>query len=75
MSRSNKRTPITGNCCGDSEKNDKRIANRRLRRIVKSLIAKGIEFLPVLRDVSNVYTFNKDGKHYWKKDQDIAKRK
>lgn len=32
MSRSRQRTPITGNCVCRSEKDEKRIANRKLRR-------------------------------------------
>lgn len=63
MSRSRKKTPITGNC-GGSEKRDKRWANRSLRRQFKIALKQEKEILPLLRDVSNVYTFNKDGKHY-----------
>jgi len=66
MSRSRKHTPITGNvgAWDRSEKKDKRKANRRLRARQRSAVKKGVEVLPALREVSNVYSFMKDGKHY-----------
>lgn len=65
MSRSRKRTPITGNCKCDSEKQEKRKANRRLRRIVRASVRVGADPLPVIREVSNVWTWGKDGKTWW----------
>ena len=75
MSRSFKRTPITGYTTAESEKLDKRLANRRLRRksgaILRSSVTAsgdenvhGVSDLPRIREVSNVYTFDKDGKQW-----------
>ena len=65
MSRSKKHTPVAG-IAGDSDKQDKRLANRALRRSSKSQISAepSIEdaVLPVLRDVSDVWSMSKDGK-------------
>lgn len=61
MSRSRKKTPISGITKSDSEKLDKRDANRRERRINKELLKKEKE-LKHIREVSDVWTFNKDGK-------------
>ncbi len=41
------------------------MANRRLRRKVKSCLATGDEQLPLMREVSNVWSFDKDGKAFW----------
>lgn len=65
MSRSYRRTKIFA-IGGDSEKKDKRIANRKFRKLSKSKIKLGKEDLPThLKDVSNVWNFSKDGKLYW----------
>lgn len=66
MSRSVFKTPITGNTCARSEKYDKQKANRRLRRRVRVAIAVGDDSAVDLgiRDVSNVWAFQKDGKHW-----------
>ena len=66
MSRSFKHTPIIG-IAGSSEKNDKRFANRRLRTHVRRILhsdADNIGALPILREVSNVYSFSKDGRRW-----------
>ena len=65
MARSYRRTPIFGITTARSEKQDKKLANRRLRRKVKTCLANGDEQLPLLREVSNVWSFDKDGKAYW----------
>ncbi len=66
MSRSIKKTPFTGNTTSESEKQDKRHANRKYRRRVKVLLPKATEvsILPEFRETSNVCTFDKDGKQY-----------
>ena len=64
MSRSRKKHPITGVCICRSEKPWKQIANRTLRRHHKWAVRKG-EVLPLMREVSNIYTWGKDGKHDW----------
>lgn len=64
MSRSYKKTPITGMSLSGSEKQDKRIANRSLRRKVRSLIdfEDGCDLQ--VRDVSDVWCFSKDGRQW-----------
>lgn len=63
MSNSFKK-PYTGNVCwGHSEKQDKRLANRRLRRKMKR--GEYDEIKPNVREVSNIRDFTKDGKADW----------
>ena len=59
MSRSHLKNPFFGFTTAVSEKQDKREANRRLRRKVRA----GKCYL-TLREVSNVWSFAKDGKRY-----------
>jgi hypothetical protein len=65
MSRSRKKTKIHGVTTARSEKQDKRVANRRLRRIVKQKVKADDMILPLMREVSSVWTFEKDGKTYY----------
>jgi hypothetical protein len=68
MSRSRKKTP-----CGSfwhrarSDKPGKQDANRRLRRRVRQVLAvdPDPDVLPALREVSDVWSMPKDGKHYF----------
>ncbi|WP_109830116.1 hypothetical protein [Reichenbachiella versicolor] len=64
MSRSRKKTKIQGIASTDSEKEDKREANRKFRRKTKQEVKKGDEQISELREVSNVWSFGKDGKRY-----------
>ena len=67
MSRSRRHTLIFGITTSRSEKDDKRQANRRLRRRVRvELRVKQWERLPLLRELSNVWSFDKDGKRFWR---------
>lgn len=54
MSRSRKREPHKGEAREEAEKADKRLANRRLRHIMKSG-----ELDSELREISNVWRFAK----------------
>lgn len=66
MSRSYRKNKIIGNVKNaDSEKKDKTNANKKLRRLVKVRIAKKTETLPLLKEISNIWSFAKDGKYYW----------
>lgn len=65
MSHSKKRTKIIGTTTATSEKEDKKLANRKLRRKVKSKTKDLDENMPQLREVSNVWAFAKDGKKYY----------
>jgi hypothetical protein len=63
MSRSRRKTPVAGLTTAESEKQDKRRANRRLRRRVRAILpAEPDAVLPDLREVSCVWAFDKDGK-------------
>ena len=75
MSRSLKRTPITGMTDADSEKIDRSLANRKLRRSTRQILsASGLDCdstaLPTIRQVSDVSLFVKGGKQ-WLEDPDI----
>jgi hypothetical protein len=70
MSRSFKKSPVSGWTTAMSEKKDKRLANRRLRKASGERIGRYMKndldalVMPMLREVSNVWGFSKDGKHY-----------
>lgn len=75
MSKSKMKVPMLGNASG-SEKKDKRVANRRVRAAVRSKLANGDEVVDTdTRDVSNVYSFKKDGKRYLKNAEEKWLRK
>lgn len=69
MSRSYKKTPITGNTKAESEKAAKQQAHQAERARVRSYNRGDIEDMELLATApkhafSNVYSFPKDGKHY-----------
>jgi hypothetical protein len=64
MSRSKRKTPIFGITKAETEKTDKRLANRAYRRHVKTVRFADDELLPHRREMSNVWCFDKDGKRY-----------
>lgn len=67
MSRSYRHTPVLGITCARSDKPGKEIANRTLRTHVRQVLITCVDFeglvMPHLREVSNVWSFPKDGKH------------
>lgn len=67
MSRSRKKTPIGGITTAKSEKEDKQLASRKARRVVKEVLstAPESEVLPHLREVSDTWTMAKDAKVYF----------
>ncbi|MGA2298490.1 MAG: hypothetical protein ABSG15_13170 [FCB group bacterium] len=65
MSRSVRKTKITGITTCESEKIYKQKANRQYRHKVKQSINKGKEVLPEIKEVSDVWSFGKDGKRYY----------
>jgi len=69
MSRSRRRSPCRSALTCDSEKQEKRIANRTLRRVVKNNLKQGKE-LPLLREVSNRWDWGKDNVYMWFGDKD-----
>jgi hypothetical protein len=62
VSRSRKKVPIAAITTSTSEKEEKRDANRKLRRMTREKVKKGEEELPGIREVSDVWDFSKDGK-------------
>ncbi|WKB82442.1 hypothetical protein [Cellulophaga omnivescoria] len=64
MSKSEKKTKIRGITTAKSEKENKQDANRKYRRIVKQKVKSNESELPKIREISNVWSFNKDGKKY-----------
>lgn len=65
MSRSRRKHDFHGNG-GESEKYDKTLANRRLRKIIKAKVKDNPEtVLPVPKEISNNWDFCKDGKFYF----------
>jgi hypothetical protein len=66
LTRSFRKSPITGNTVRDSEKKDKRFANRIFRHRSKIALQLGEEIIPErLPEVSEVWDFAKDGKQYF----------
>ena len=57
MTRSRRKMPIRGIAGCKSEKQDKRVANRKLRRKTNEALKKGDDILPKLREVSDVWAF------------------
>lgn len=64
MSRSKRSTPVCGRTSARSEKQDKRLYNRRYRHICKQALHSDPEreLLPLLREYSNIWAMGKDGK-------------
>jgi hypothetical protein len=69
MTRSRKKTAICGNAHPDSEKDDKRIANRVFRHRERVALQKDKEPPNDLNEVSNPYSFRKDGKKYFNEEK------
>lgn len=61
---SKKKTKIHEITTAKSEKENKQDANRKFRRIVKQKLKSDETDLPKLREVSDVWSFDKDGKRY-----------
>jgi len=64
MSRSRRKTPKIGITSAESEKNNKRMANRLFRRSTKSQLKSGQNVFVSVKEVSNVWSFDKDGKQF-----------
>ena len=66
MSRSRKKTPKTGITSAETEKSNKRNANRKFRRVTKNQLKNGDSQFVAIKEISNVWSFDKDGKQYLK---------
>lgn len=64
MSKSEKKTKIRGITTAQSEKVNKQDANRKFRRIIKQKVKSNESELPDVREISNIWSFDKDGKIY-----------
>lgn len=64
MSRSYRKTPIAGNTKAESEKQDKRLANRQFRAALRRASTDEDALIPLKREVTSLWKFNKDGKQY-----------
>lgn len=64
MARSFRKTAIIGISLCSSEKEDKRRANRTLRRKTKQVLITA-ETFPRIREVLNAWRFAKDGKSFF----------
>ena len=64
MARSRKKTPLQGMTTASSEKKDKRLYNRRFRRVSKQALHVNPEreVLPYLKEYSDPRCMDKDGK-------------
>jgi hypothetical protein len=63
MARSYRHTPIVGNGGARSEKRDKQLAHRALRKQNKQRLVVGLEMLRT-KEVHDIYAWSKDGKQY-----------
>ena len=71
MSRSRRKTPIFSYCTTDDHEHWwKHAANRALRRAIRMALQRGSETLPLLREVSNNWTWPKDGRRWYGWDVD-----
>ena len=71
MTRSRRKTPISGITTASSEKQDKRLANRKVRRAVKQALAGkvDVDVLPHRRELTHPWTMAKDGKIWFDADR------
>jgi hypothetical protein len=68
MSRSKKKTPKVGFSTSETEKENKRKANRKFRRITKNRLTENDIQLPKkTKEISDVWSFDKGGKQFLKK--------
>ena len=71
MSKSQKKNPFCGNTKAKSEKQDKRIANRKDRRINKKILNQTQDDSRLLpkKTTSDEWAMDKDGKHRFDPDE------
>lgn len=65
MSRSMRKTKMFGITSAESEKQDKRLWNRKFRKVCKKLICQQEEAHLKIKAVTNVWDGSKDGKRFW----------
>ena len=62
VTRSHRKTPVIGILTADTEKRDKQLAHRRLRARERQDLQRGGQENPRLREVSDPWRMDKDGK-------------
>ena len=67
MSRSYRKTPISGITTAASDKEDKRICNRIWRQMIRQAIIHDHEVMPLQREALDVWDMSKDGKRWFGK--------
>lgn len=65
MSNSKRKTPKVAITCAESEKENKRAANRKHRRVSKIQVTQG-NTPSKIKELSDVWNFDKDGKIFLK---------
>ena len=69
MTRSRKKSPAGGMTLAESEKKDKTIASRQMRRAVKQVVSKASKDVepevPLRTGFSNPWSWAKDGRKWW----------
>lgn len=68
MSRSYRKNSISGITTAKSEKKDKQVCNKKLRRKIKQIMeTKEIDnwLFPIPNEVQNIWLMSKDGKAYF----------
>ena len=66
MSRSCRRSPVTGFACASSEVFEKRVAARKFRRRTKRAVSRDPDAAPRRMDeVSDPWNWGKDGRVWW----------
>jgi hypothetical protein len=66
MSRSRRKTPIRGITTAASDKSSKVASHRRIRRSVRQMALENNTLLPIERQLTNSWSFNKDGKKWFR---------
>jgi len=75
MTRSYRHSKVFGIAKCRSERWDKKIWHSRFRAKVRTLLASGKEADVDIKEVSDPYSMNKDGKDYWPKATEKDMRK
>lgn len=76
MSRSRKKSPVTGITVADSEAQDKRLWHKRLRAMTRARLAHEDDPFPVaVNEASSPWLMSKDGKRWWGRSFPLAHRK
>ena len=69
MSRSRRKTPISGNTPARSDKEDKRLANKKFRQAERQAIYHEKDPPENPKEVADCWDFNKDGKSYFDEEE------